>query len=462
MLFNSGTFALFFAAFAGLYWLVRNSLLQRNLLILGASWLFYGWWDWRFLGLLIASSLLDHHLGMAVEQASGIRRRRIVQLSVVVNLGLLGFFKYAGFFADSFARLLQTLGIPADRPTLDIVLPVGISFYTFQSLGYVTDIATGRIKACRDRVQFLAFVAFFPQLVAGPIERAARLLPQFQTVRSVSLNDLRVGLWWMVLGLFRKVAVADPCGSLAEIAFQQPHHTTASVLLGVAAFSFQIYGDFAGYSDMARGLARMLGFDLMENFALPYFATNLREFWRRWHISLSEWLRDNIYIPLGGNRLGNNRTAVNLGITLVLGGFWHGASWHFVAWGAWHGLALMGLHFLGIRGWSAPALLGWVATQSVVAIGWLLFRAPDMTTAWAMLRALPRWESVAWAGTGLGYLLWFVVPMLVLDGIQRHRESADWGSHLSPWPRALLLGALIYAIALAWSREPASFLYFQF
>ena len=462
MLFNSGTFALFFAAFCGLYGLVRNSLRARNLLIVAASWTFYGWWDWRFLGLLVGSSLLDHHLGIAVEEATGPRRRWWVRLSVAVNLGLLGFFKYAGFFADSLAALFQRLGLHLDRPTLDIVLPVGISFYTFQSLGYVLDIDNGRLKACRDRVQFLAYVAFFPQLVAGPIERASRLLPQFQSVRVLDAESLRLGLWWILLGLFRKVVVADPCGQLAEIAFQQPSPTAGGTVLGVLAFALQIYGDFAGYSDMARGIARLLGFDLMENFSVPYLATNLREFWRRWHISLSEWLRDNLYIPLGGNRLGTNRTALNLILTMTLGGLWHGASWHFVAWGLWHGMALAMAHSLQRIPLRIPAGLGWIPTMGVVGVGWLLFRVPDLTAAQRMLRALPAWEMPVWGTAGLVHLLWFGLPSMVLDGIQRWRGTSTWGASMGVVPRALLQGFLIYAIALAWRRDPATFLYFQF
>jgi D-alanyl-lipoteichoic acid acyltransferase DltB (MBOAT superfamily) len=462
MLFNSGTFALFFSAFVGLYWLVRNSLTGRNRLILAASWLFYGWWDWRFLGLLIASSLLDHRLGIAVEESSGNRRRRLVAFSVAINLGLLGFFKYAGFFADSMAALIRSLGGTPDWPTLNIVLPVGISFYTFQSLGYVLDIDNGRVKACRDRVQFLAYVAFFPQLVAGPIERASRLLPQFQTLRTVDAAAIRTGLWWVILGLFRKVAVADPCGALADIAFGQEHHTTAGVLLGVTAFALQIYGDFAGYSDMARGLARLLGFDLMENFALPYFADGLRSFWRRWHISLSEWLRDNVYIPLGGNRFGLNQTLRNLLLTMVIGGLWHGAAWHFVAWGAWHGTALA-LALL-VRTWT-PRLPSWgrrLGVLAVVGFGWLLFRAPDLDSAWSMTRALADGTAPVWARSGTLHLIWFATPLLLLDGFQARSGTADWGAQLGWVGRYLLQGLLIYGTALAWRQEPATFLYFQF
>lgn len=462
MLFNSGTFALFFAAFAGLYWLVRNSLVGRNRLILAASWLFYGWWDWRFLGLLIGSSLLDHRLGIAVEEATGTRRRRLVAFSVAVNLGLLAVFKYTGFFAESLAALIRSLGGTPDWPTLNIVLPVGISFYTFQSLGYVLDIVHGRIKACRDRGQFLAFVAFFPQLVAGPIERASRLLPQFQTPRVITTDSLRTGLWLVILGLFRKVAVADPCGALADIAFAQEHHTTAGVVLGVTAFALQIYGDFAGYSDMARGIARLLGFELMENFALPYFATGLRSFWRRWHISLSEWLRDNIYIPLGGNRFGNISTLRNLFLTMVVGGFWHGASWHFVAWGAWHGLALVAASMARPFSGRWPAWVRWPGVVAVVGFGWLLFRVPDLPTAWSMILSLGDGTAPVWVRSACIHLAWFGVPLLILDLAQSRAGSPDWGARVHRIPRAVLQGVLLFAIAVAWKRDPATFLYFQF
>ncbi len=462
MLFNSSTFALFFAAFYGLYWLCRHSLSARNGLIVAASWLFYGWWDWRFLGLLIASSLLDYRLGIAIEEASGLKRKRFLSLSVCANLGLLGVFKYTEFFVESFAQLIRSLGGTPDWPTLHIILPIGISFYTFQSLGYILDIDNGKVKAARDPLQFLAFVAFFPQLVAGPIERASRLLPQFASPRVITLAGIQSGVWLILIGLFRKVVIADSFGPLANIAFSQDTHTTGSIVLGIIAFAFQIYGDFAGYSDIARGLARLLGFELMENFALPYLATSLRDFWRRWHISLSDWLRDSVYIPLGGNRQGTPKTVRNLMLTMTLGGFWHGADWHFIAWGVWHGLALCCALFFRSITTRLPLWIRWFGVLGVVGFGWLLFRVPDLHSAHLMSLALLEGSRPIWFLSGCLYLLWFGLPAIAIDLAQHHFKSPDWGAYLSMPARILLQGLLVFLIAAAWKTEPSSFIYFQF
>lgn len=462
MLFNSGIFGLFFAAFLGLYWLVRGSVAWRNRLIVAASWFFYGWWDWRFLPLLVASSVLDWWLGMAVEDATGVRRKRLVGLSVAVNIGLLGVFKYFGFFADSLAALIRSLGGTPDWPTLHVVLPVGISFYTFQSLGYVLDVYRGKVKAGRDLTQFLAYVAFFPQLVAGPIERASHLLPQFATTRRITDRHVREGCWLVLLGLFRKVVVADNCGTVADMAFDQQGYTAAGVVVGTIAFALQIYCDFAGYSDMARGLARLLGFELMENFWLPYFATGLRDFWRRWHISLSQWLRDNLYIPLGGNRHGSGRTAIALFLTLLIGGLWHGAAWHFVAWGAWHGLGLAATR--GMTGMAArlPKVLSWAMTMAFVGAGWVLFRVPDLRTAWEMSLAAGVLELPGWFSGAMINLLWFGLPLLVLDLVHRRTGAEEWGARLGPWSSIFVQGTMLFLITRYWHVEGTAFIYFQF
>lgn len=462
MLFNSGTFFQFFAAFLALYWLARGSVEWRNRLIVAASWWFYGWWDWRFLPLLIGSSLFDYWLGKAVERAEGPTRRRLVGLSVLANLGLLGIFKYFNFFSDSLAALITRLGGTPDWPTLNVILPVGISFYTFQSLGYVLDVHRGRVPACRDLTQFLAFVAFFPQLVAGPIERAARLLPQFASLRVITGRHLREGVWWILLGLFRKVVIADNCGAVADLAFDQERFTGPGVLVGVVAFSLQIYGDFAGYSDIARGLGRLLGFNLMVNFAEPYLATSLREFWQRWHISLSQWLRDHLYIPLGGNRRGPLRTLVNLMLTMVIGGLWHGAAWHFVAWGAWHGIGLAGRSVWKARGPAIPRFPAWILTLAFVGGGWLLFRAPDLTTAISMVQALGEISAPVWLGSACRQLVWFGLPSIALDVAARIRGGPEWGAGLPSAARVAVQGLLLFAILLYWRRDSPAFLYFQF
>jgi len=342
MLFNSGVFLKFFAGFLLLYWLVRNHLRARNILIVVASYLFYGWWDYRFLGLILFSSLLDYFVGLGIARQNDARRRKLwLTASIAANLGILGFFKYFDFFVTSFGTLLQKIGVPFQTSTLGIILPVGISFYTFQAMSYTIDVYRGNIPACRNVINFLAFVSFFPQLVAGPIERASHLLPQFERTLSITRPMLEEGIWLIIWGMFKKVVIADNLDALVRMAFQNPSYSGPVVVLGTIAFGFQIYCDFSGYSDIARGTARVLGFDIMVNFNLPYFASNIREFWQRWHISLSTWLRDYLYISLGGNRRGEIRTYVNLFLTMLLGGLWHGAAWNFVLWGAWHGAGLV-------------------------------------------------------------------------------------------------------------------------
>ena len=459
MLFNSGTFVVFFTAFLGLYWLVRGSVVWRNRLIVAASWGFYGAWDWRFLPLLVGSSLVDYHLGIAVEQARAPWRTRLVALSVVLNLGLLAVFKYFDFFAGSLATMITRLGGTPDWPTLNIILPVGISFYTFQSLGYVLDVHRGRVAACRDPTAFLAYVAFFPQLVAGPIERAAHLLPQFASTRVITAGDIREGLWRILVGLFRKVVVADSCGRVADLAFAQERFTGPGVWVAVVAFSLQVYGDFAGYSDIARGLGRLLGFELRVNFGEPYLANSIRDFWHRWHMSLSEWLRDHVYLPLGGNRFGHARTVAHLMITMLLGGLWHGAAWHFVVWGAWHGLGLSARTLWPV---ALPAALGRMLTLVFVGLGWLWFRAPEIGTASRMFAALPDLTAPVWLGSACIQLAWFGVPALALDLMARGTRGPDWGATLGTGSRMAIQGALLFAILCYWRGDGPPFIYFQF
>ncbi len=466
MLFHSGVFLQFFAAFLLLHSLARRQVAWRNRLVVAASWTFYAWWDWRFLGLLVGSSLLDYGLARAIEAAPDERaRRRWLWASVAGNLGVLGVFKYAGFFVDSLARGLAALGWEPDLPTLRFVLPVGISFYTFQSLSYVIDVHRRRLPASRDPVAFLAYVAFFPQLVAGPIERAGHLLPQFATVRPAGSDGLAAGLWLLLRGYFKKVFVADPCGAVADIAFGQSTPTAAGTLIGVAAFGLQVYGDFGGYSDIARGLARWLGFDLMVNFDRPYLARSLRDFWHRWHISLSGWLRDYVYIPLGGNRRGPARTAIHLVLTFLLAGLWHGASWHFVAWGAWHGLALVAERRLGLDHPTGPVArwAGWLLTLALVGYGWLLFRAVSLSQAVDMTRSLVRLDAPAWAADALVNLLWFGLPLAALEVWEHRRGSLE--TRAPAWPAALQAtvgGVLLFAILRYWPAGETPFLYFQF
>ncbi len=477
MLFNSTVFLQFFAAFVLLYWICRGSLRARNVLIVVSSYLFYAWWqpvegewDLRFTGLLLASSSFDFAVGLALDRIQDpARRRAVLVASVVLNLGILGFFKYCNFFVDAFATAATRLGLDVGRSTLDVILPVGISFYTFQSMSYAIDVYRGTIPATRNYLNFLAFVSFFPQLVAGPIERASHLLPQFERTRVITLPMLEEGFWLIVWGMFKKVVLADSLAPLVEMVFDHANTSGPAIALGTLAFGLQIYCDFSGYSDLARGLARLLGFDIMWNFQLPYLATDIREFWRRWHISLSTWLRDYLYISLGGNRYGAARTYFNLIATMLLGGLWHGAAWNFVLWGAWHGLGLAAHR--AMTGNATPQkdppaairrALGWLATMTFVFYGWLLFRAKSFAQVETLTLSLFNPATPPWLGSLALNLAVFSTPLILMELWQRQTNNLLAPLQLRPSLRLLLQGVLIFAVALFWTRDRASFIYFQF
>ena len=378
MLFNSLVFPLFFAV---VYLLLRLLPARgRNPLLLLASYVFYAFWDWRFLSLILLSTGVDFLCGRMLDRGAG-GRRRWVALSVAVNLTILGTFKYLGFFVEEFAALAGHFGLSPSLPVLELVLPVGLSFYTFQSMGYTIDVYRGKVPACRSPLDFALFVAFFPQLVAGPIERASRLLPQIQRPRAITRGDVAEGAQLVLWGYFKKLFVADNLAVLVQRVFEGEPGATSGwlVLLAAYAFTWQLYCDFSGYTDIARGLARMMGFELTINFRLPFFASGPRDLWRRWHLSLSGWLRDYLYIPLGGNRRGTLRSHAAMMVTMVLGGLWHGANWTFALWGLYHGLALLVQRLLPLpRPGPALRILAIVAMFQVTAFGFLIFRAHDL------------------------------------------------------------------------------------
>jgi len=500
MLFNSGVFLKFFAAFLLLYWLARNSLKARNLLIVAASYLFYGWWTppgadksfsadfagyvlaavWqcRFLGLLFATSVLDFSVGLGLERLrSPWARKLLLALSIVANLSVLGFFKYCDFFISSTAAVLAQFGVSTQSHLLGIILPVGISFYTFQSMSYALDVYRRQIPATRSFVNFLAFVSFFPQLVAGPIERASHLLPQFGRTVVITRALLEEGLWLILWGMFKKVALADNFAPLVKMVYHNSSYSAPTVILGTVAFALQIYCDFSGYSDIARGTARVLGFDILWNFNLPYAATSLRDFWRRWHISLSTWLRDYLYISLGGNRRGPARGYFNLIVTMLLGGLWHGAAWHFVLFGAWHGVGLAVQRALAnrnpspradghssfvIRHSSLRRVLAWLGTMLFVLYGWLLFRAGSWQQVLDLTRALADWTSPPWMGSFVLNLVMFAAPLVLIEAWQVRRKNLLAPLTLPGWGKAALQGALLIGILLFWQKEKMPFIYFQF
>ncbi len=395
MLFNSFAFCLFLPIVFGLYWFVFTRLRWQNVFILITSYVFYGFWDWRFLGLILFSTLIDFFVAKGLDGTKEVKSRRLLLLlSVAVNLGLLATFKYANFFIGSLHSLFASFGIELNRFTLSLVLPVGISFYTFQTMSYTIDVYRGRLKATKDFIAFAAFVSFFPQLVAGPIERASNLLPQFFKSRSFTYERAVDGLRQMLWGLFKKVVIADNAALIVDEVFRNyPDYSGLTLVVGAVFFSFQIYGDFSGYSDIAIGVARLLGFDLKRNFATPYFSRNISDFWKRWHISLTSWFRDYVYIPLGGNRGTSLFVVRNISLVFLLSALWHGANYTFIAWGLIHTLLFVPHYFLSKAGtspmstkqntllYALKTLLQIGTTFAFVTFAWVFFRAESIAQA---------------------------------------------------------------------------------
>ena len=471
MLFNSFEFLAFFAAVLAAYLALSRWHRGQNLLLLAASLVFYGWWDWRFLGLMLAAISVDWAVALAVAASDDPRRRkRLLLVSLVTQLTILGCFKYLGFFVASLTRALGSLGVAVHAPTLELVLPVGISFYTFQSIGYAIDVYRRALPPVRRWTDFALFISFFPQLVAGPIERATHLLPQILKPRAVTWTHIHTGLFLINVGIFKKVVLADKLALLANEIFN--HHTRYQGLdlaVGALAFTFQIYCDFSAYSDIARGVAKMLGFDLMVNFRLPYFAVSPADFWRRWHISLSTWLRDYLYIPLGGNRHGEWRTYRNLALTMLLGGLWHGAAWNFVLWGAFHGLILIVYRLAEQARANKPPLplaaltlpLRVLAMFALTVFGWILFRARSLDQLWHFLTRIGPATSphtLEFVHT----LLFFTLPLLLAQTIEQRRGDLLTFNRLSPPLLGLLHGLLITLLIILGVRQSMEFIYFQF
>ena len=470
MVFNSFQYVAFLPVVLGLYWLLRHR--QQNALLLGASYLFYGAWDYRFLGLMLISTLTDFTVGRLLDATHDDRRRkRIFLVSLFVNLGILGFFKYFNFFADSFASLLRSVGLEAHAPTLRILLPIGISFYTFHGISYTFDVYRRHITPTRNLLDFAVFIAFFPQLVAGPIGRAHIQLPQFERPRTrPSTEQWHSGLFLIFLGLFKKVAIADALAPFVDRAFSSADTASWSALLaGVYAFALQIYGDFSGYSDIARGSSRLFGIELIRNFEQPYLSRNITQFWRTWHISLSTWLRDYLYVPLGGNRGGRFATYINLMLTMLLGGLWHGAKWTFVVWGGLHGLFLAVHRRFGRRDAVEPAatfrwhdVLPALGTFHLVCLAWVFFRADSFRQAFDVLAGIVTLRgSFAWTDA-ITILIVGGVTMFAIDLVQRNRHSETAILEWSPPARGLVYATFVVLIVMFSGGTPVPFIYFQF
>jgi D-alanyl-lipoteichoic acid acyltransferase DltB (MBOAT superfamily) len=466
MLFNSLGFLVFFALVFAVYWRLPHR--GQNLFLLAASLFFYGSWNVRLLGLLVGSASIDYLCAIGVESARSPRARKgFLLLSVCASLGILGFFKYANFFLDSLIALLAQLGLPASRPALDIVLPVGISFYTFQAMSYAVDVYRGELPACRRYLDYLLHISFFPQLVAGPIERATHRLPQVLEPRQrLNRGAVLEATKLLVVGYAQKIAIADVLATTVERAFADPRaHGGVFLLFALYAFAVQVYCDFAGYSNIARGTARLLGFRLVRNFEQPYLSADIAEFWRRWHVSLSSWLRDYLFLPLGGTRRGPRRTKVNLMLTMLIGGLWHGASWTFVAWGGLHGFYLA-VHS-ALPGRRKPArgprrLVSVLVTFHLVCLSWVFFRAETFADAWDYLRGLARGGEVPLLDV-LEVAL-YVALALVLDLLLDRRRGKRLTFLVSRrWVlETAVLAALVVLTLFVGENHVVPFVYFQF
>ncbi len=467
MTFNSLVFVAFFLATMALYWTVQGK--WRNHLLTVASYGFYAYWDWRFLALLIGITVIGYWVGMALEASVTVSRRRLLlALSALANLGALAVFKYLEFFVDSFADVLDRVGLVADTPTVNVLLPIGVGFYTLQTLGYTIDVYRGRTRAEAHLPTFAAFVSFFPQLVAGPIERAEGLLPQLRRRRRrLRHDDIEDGIGLIALGLFKKVVLADGVARVVDTFWANPGEaTTAAAVAGVVGFTVQIYADFSGYSNMARGLARLLGIDLTVNFAQPYLSHDIGAFWRRWHISLGTWFRDYVYIPLGGNRDGSLRTALHLMVTMLLAGLWHGASWMFLLWAALHGVWLVGFRLLGSPRPRHAGPVGRLALIGLTHIGvtllWVVFRSPDLDTATDVFRALIGQGGDLGDLGDLALVMGAWVVMVAVDLLHHQRRITREALDRRPLTVGLALGAAAVAILVFAGTAPVPFLYYQF
>ena len=478
MVFSSFTFLVFFTIVCFLMLLTNlkgktnqeKRLFIRHIILLIASYIFYGWWNWKCLFLMVGLTAISYGCSLMLEKPN---KKFYLALGVIVPLVVLGVFKYFNFFVDSFSQMfgIQRMG------TLNILLPVGISFYTFQTLSYTLDVWRGKVKPEKSFIKVALYIAFFPQLVAGPIVKAGEFLPQLYEDRNISAENFKKGIQFFVFGLFKKMVIADNISVCVDTVFQMPENFHAiSILAAVIGYSIQIYCDFSGYSDMAIGCAKCLGYDLMRNFDMPYISKNISEFWKRWHISLSTWLQEYLYIPLGGNRRGTVRTYINLFLTMLIGGLWHGAAWTFVAWGALHGVALC-IHKLWMKllkrdksyhGTALGNICSMVTTYIFVAFCWIFFRAGDFQTAWSVITGMFTWQK------GIMYISsWVVIgvscvavstAIACIKAVKRKEVSHGFYPLVSLdtiWGRVLLLVAAGITFSLAYTGSNP-FIYFQF
>ena len=479
MLFNSIDFAIFLPIVFILYWFITNKNLKlQNALIVLASYYFYGSWDWRFLSLILFSTFVDFAVGVQLGKTElRTKRRALLLTSILVNLGFLGFFKYYNFFLDNFISAFSFFGYGIKANTLNIILPVGISFYTFQTMSYSIDVYRKKLEPTKDFIAFAAFVSFFPQLVAGPIERATHLLPQFYKKREFDYDTAVNGMRQILWGLFKKIVIADNCAQWANLIFNNyTDYNGSTLVVGAIFFTFQIYGDFSGYSDIAIGTSKLFGFSLMTNFRTPYFSRDIAEFWRRWHISLSTWFRDYLYIPLGGSRVNKTRAIVNTFIIFLVSGFWHGANWTFLAWGFLNALYFIPLLLTGYNRKNLntvaenqllPSIKEFLQiglTFSLTVFAWIFFRAENINHALNYISEIFSSSLMSLPEIRPTILFITIVAFLFIEWIGRNRNFAIeklniYSNHLLRWSFYCLL---LFLIAMLNNSKGTEFIYFQF
>lgn len=471
MSFNSIEYLFYLPIVFFLYWFAFKNYKRQNILLVVVSYVFYGWWDWRFLILIAFTSLCSYLTGIRIsKQRETGGGRFFTALNIIINLLILGVFKYYNFFAESLQHLLSAFGFNADFVTLKIILPVGISFYTFQALSYTIDVYRGKIAATHDVVSFFAYISFFPQLVAGPIERATNLLPQIQKRRSFDYAQAVDGIEQVVWGLFKKMVIADNCARYVnEIWSDYATQNSWTLVTAAILFSFQIYGDFSGYSDIAIGSAKLFGIRLMRNFKLPYYSVSIPDFWKRWHISLNTWFVDYLYIPLGGNRCSKWKWFRNTMAIFLVSGLWHGANWTFICWGAYHALLFLPYMIFGktkvdssLEKMSIKKFAGITLTFCFVVIGWIIFRSSDIHEVWGYLTSMvSNGSSGVLSISPFAYR--FVILLLFIEWVSREYEQPFIVLHKIKYP---VLRYICYAVAvllvLFLAAPSQGFIYFQF
>ena len=482
MLFNSIAFLIFLPLVFSIYWIAQRNWKIQNLIVVIASYVFYGWWDYRFLGLLFLSTFLSFLSGLLIAKNTSDKSRKwICASNIIINLSILGYFKYFNFFVENLQQGLAVFGYQLDGITQDVILPLGISFYTFQALSYSIDVYRKQIPETKDFLAFASYISFFPQLVAGPIEQASNLLPQFQKARKFDYTQAVQGMRQILWGFFKKLIIADNCAKFANGVFENYQEANGSMLiLGALFFTFQIYGDFSGYSDIALGTAKLFGINLRKNFELPYFSRDITEFWRRWHISLNKWFIQYVYIPLGGSRCSHAKTIRNILIVFLLSGLWHGANWTFVVWGLYNGVLLSILTFfrrercpLDSYHRIPPIKVGlqMLGTFVLVVLGWIIFRASSLSEAYDYIARLllqnpltkPNFFAMGDIElVEIGFTLFFIAVLMLTEWIQRGKEFpleiSGIHSRIIRW--GIYIALLLIFTIFAGGQE--TFIYFQF